>query len=88
MNVSSEEVERGKPAPTCTCAQLMRWPSIHRVRRDRGFEQRSRAAAAAGMAVVAVPNAHYPPARDALSLAAATVATVGEITPELIEQVA
>ena len=40
-----------------------------------------RAAAAAGMAVIAVPNAHYPPDEEALSLAAECVNVVGEVTP-------
>ena len=43
-----------------------------------------RAAAAAGMAVIAVPNEHYPPDAEALRLAAAVVAIPGEITPELV----
>jgi beta-phosphoglucomutase-like phosphatase (HAD superfamily) len=47
-----------------------------------------RSAAAAGMAVIAVPNPHYPPDSDALALAAATVSGVAEITPELVERVA
>ena len=40
------------------------------------------------MTVIAVPNPHYPPAADALALAAATVGGVGEITPELVESAA
>lgn len=47
-----------------------------------------RAAAAAGMAVIAVPNPHYPPAADALALAAAMVPVVGNVTPTLLERVA
>ena len=43
-----------------------------------------RAAHGAGMRVIAVPNAHYPPAEDALALAAAVVATPAELTPELV----
>jgi hypothetical protein len=34
-----------------------------------------------------VPNPHYPPSDDALALAVATVANVGEVTPVLIEDV-
>jgi hypothetical protein len=37
------------------------------------------------MAVIAVPNPHYPPSPDALELAAVRVDTVGEITPQLVE---
>jgi hypothetical protein len=38
--------------------------------------------------VIAVPNEHYPPASDALSLAAAAVPVVGDVTPALVERVA
>jgi beta-phosphoglucomutase-like phosphatase (HAD superfamily) len=46
-----------------------------------------RAAAAAQMKVIAVPNPHYQPDSDALAVAAATVAVAGEITPALVERV-
>jgi HAD superfamily hydrolase (TIGR01509 family) len=84
--VSSEEVERGKPAPDVYLAvagALGADPT-----RCVAIEDSSnglRAAAAARMGVVAVPNPHYPPGADALSLAAVTVAVVGEITPQLVE---
>ena len=45
-----------------------------------------RAAATAGMVVVAVPNPHFPPPRDVLTLARATVRTPAGLTPELIAQ--
>jgi HAD superfamily hydrolase (TIGR01509 family) len=86
VTVSSEEVERGKPAPDVYLAAA----------RGLGVDPAGcvaiedsssglRAAAAAGMAVIAVPNPHYPPAPEALALASASVATVGEVTPELVE---
>ena len=40
------------------------------------------------MAVIAVPNPHYPPPADALALAAAAVAAPGDVTPELVESIA
>jgi beta-phosphoglucomutase-like phosphatase (HAD superfamily) len=46
-----------------------------------------RAAVAARMAVIAVPNPHYPPDDDALSLAAATVTVPGDVTVALVERV-
>jgi HAD superfamily hydrolase (TIGR01509 family) len=87
--VSSEEVERGKPAPDVYQEAAARL----RVGAGRcvAIEDSSnglRAAVAAGMPVIAVPNPHYPPADDALALAAAQVGVVGEITPELVEWVA
>ena len=89
VRVSSEEVERGKPAPDVylrAAAALAVDPSECVAIEDSS--NGLRAAAAARMPVVAVPNPHYPPDPDALALAAATVATVGELTSELIEQVA
>ena len=89
VTVSSEEVERGKPAPDVylrAARELGVDPA-----RCVAIEDSSnglRAAAAARMAVIAVPNPHYPPDRDALSLAAATVPVVGDVTPELVERTA
>lgn len=86
--LSSEEVTRGKPAPDVYLEAARRINAD--VRRCVAIEDSSnglRAAAAAGMAVIAVPNAHYPPDRDALMLAAARVDIPGEITPELVEWV-
>jgi len=85
--VSSEEVERGKPAPDVYLEAARRLE----VEPDRcvAVEDSSnglRSAAAAGMAVIAVPNEHYPPSDDALALAAACVHTLPEITPELVER--
>jgi HAD superfamily hydrolase (TIGR01509 family) len=86
--VSSEEVERGKPAPD-VYLEAARLVGVE-PSRCVALEDSSnglRAAVAAGMAVIAVPNPHYPPDDDALVLAAATVDTVGVLTPELVERV-
>ena len=45
-------------------------------------------AAAAGLAVVAVPNSAFPASEEALGLAAAVIRSLDELTPELIEQAA
>jgi HAD superfamily hydrolase (TIGR01509 family) len=86
--VSSEEVEHGKPAPDVYLE------AARRVGADPGrcvaIEDSSnglRSAVAAGMAVIAVPNPHYPPEEDALVLAAACVDSIGNVSPELIERV-
>jgi HAD superfamily hydrolase (TIGR01509 family) len=84
--VSSEEVARGKPAPDvylAAAAGLGVAPERCVAIEDSSNGLRS--AAAAGMAVIAVPNPHYAPAADALALAAAAVPVVGDITPELVE---
>jgi HAD superfamily hydrolase (TIGR01509 family) len=85
--VSSEEVDRGKPAPDVYLEAARRLG----VQADRcvAVEDSSngvRSAAAAGMAVIAMPNEHYPPEEDALALAAACVDGLPEITPELVER--
>jgi HAD superfamily hydrolase (TIGR01509 family) len=87
VTVSSEEVARGKPAPDVylEAARRLDVAAAQCVAvEDSGNGVRS--AAAAGMAVIAVPNPHYPPDEDALELAAARVDVVGEITPELVER--
>ena len=85
VTVSSEEVERGKPAPDVYLAAARGLgvdPAECVAVEDSSNGLRS--AAAAGMTVIAVPNPHYPPAADALSLAAATVPVVGDVTPDLV----
>ena len=87
--VSSEEVERGKPAPDVyleAARQLGVQPGGCVAIEDSSNGLRS--AVAAGMAVIAVPNPHYPPEADAVALAAATVPVVGDLTPALIESAA
>jgi HAD superfamily hydrolase (TIGR01509 family) len=69
--VSSEEVPRGKPAPDVyrEAARRIGVPAASCI----GIEDSSngiRAAAAAGMTVVAIPNPVYPPKPDALALCA------------------
>ena len=88
ITLSSEQVERGKPAPDVYLEVARRMtvqPS-----RTVAIEDSSngiRSAVAAGMPVIAVPNPHYPPGAEALALAAATVDGVGEVTPDLVERI-
>jgi len=87
--VSSEEVPRGKPAPDVyleTARRLGVDPLGCVAVEDSA--NGLRAAHAAGMPVIAVPNPHYPPDEDALALAAAVVDVPGDVTPELVESVA
>jgi HAD superfamily hydrolase (TIGR01509 family) len=87
--VSSEEVARGKPAPDVyleTARRLGVDPLACVAVEDSA--NGLRAAHAAGMPVIAVPNPHYPPDEDALALAAAVVEVPGDVTPELVESVA
>ena len=87
VTVSSEEVPHGKPAPDVylkAAAQIGVEPEGCVAVEDSS--NGLRAAAAAGMAVIAVPNPHYPPSDDALALAATRVETVRELTPQLLER--
>jgi HAD superfamily hydrolase (TIGR01509 family) len=89
VTLSSEEVRRGKPAPDVYLETARRLGVASE--RCVAIEDSSnglRAAAAAGMVVIAVPNPHYPPSADDLALAAATVPVVGDVTPALVERVA
>jgi HAD superfamily hydrolase (TIGR01509 family) len=84
--VSSEAVARGKPAPDVYLEAARRLG----VDPDRcvAVEDSSngiRSAAAAGMAVVAVPMRAFPPAPDALALAALEVEGIANVTPEVVE---
>ncbi len=40
------------------------------------------------MTVIAIPNPHYPPDPDALTLAASTIESPVDLTPGLIEALA
>jgi HAD superfamily hydrolase (TIGR01509 family) len=85
--VSSEEVPRGKPAPDVYLEAARRLavdPASCVAVEDSSNGLRS--AAAAGMAVIAVPNREFPPDPDALSLAAVTVGGVGEIDAATVER--
>jgi len=88
VTVSSEEVGAGKPAPDVYLVAAERMGA--RPARCVAIEDSAnglRSAAAAGMTVIAVPNSHYPPSKDALRLAAATIPTIAELTPALVAQV-
>ena len=83
--VSSEEVPRGKPAPDVyleAAARLGVPAAACAAVEDSSNGLRS--AAAAGMAVIAVPRPEYPPAADALAGARVVLTSLTELTPETI----
>jgi HAD superfamily hydrolase (TIGR01509 family) len=85
--VSSEEVARGKPAPDVYLEAARRLgvdPARCAAVEDSSNGLRS--AAAAGMAVVAVPMRAFPPAPDALALAAIEVDGIASVTPDVVER--
>jgi HAD superfamily hydrolase (TIGR01509 family) len=89
VTVSSEEVARGKPSPDvylAAAAALGAEP--YRCVAIEDSANGIRSAAAAGMAIVAIPNPHYPPSADALALASITVASTAAADPAAIERAA
>jgi len=83
VTLSTEEVGEGagKPAPDVyleACRRLEVAPAAAAAIEDSS--NGLRAAHAAGMRVIAVPNPHYPPAADALDLADVTLAGLDELT--------
>ncbi|MFF0315482.1 HAD family hydrolase [Micromonospora sp. NPDC005252] len=84
--LSTEETERGKPAPDVYLTVARRLgvdPTRCAAVEDSSNGVRS--AAAAGMKVVAVPHGSYPLDPDAAGLAVVTLGSIGELTPELVE---
>jgi len=84
--VSSEEVERGKPAPDVYLEAAQRLGvAPERCAAVEDSHAGIRSARAAGMRVVAIPNAAYPPDDETLALADEVVESLEELTPRRIE---
>ena len=84
-SVSSEEVPRGKPAPDVYLEAARRLGvAPEQCAAIEDSANGVRAARAAGMRVVAIPNRRYPPAADALELADEVVTAIAELSPELV----
>jgi HAD superfamily hydrolase (TIGR01509 family) len=84
--VSSEEVDRGKPAPDVYLEAARRLQVDPRT--AAAVEDSAngiRAAKAAGMRVLAIPNSHFPPGEDALAQADVVLAGLDELTPAAVE---
>jgi HAD superfamily hydrolase (TIGR01509 family) len=83
--VSSEEVERGKPAPDVYLEAARRLGvAPERCAAVEDSHAGIRSAHAAGMRVVAIPNAAYPPDDEALELADAVVGSLDQLTVEVL----
>jgi HAD superfamily hydrolase (TIGR01509 family) len=83
--VSSEEVARGKPAPDVyleAARRLGAAPGDCAAIEDSSNGLRS--AAAAGMAIIAIPNREFPPDPDALALAGVVLGSIDELTPDVV----
>jgi HAD superfamily hydrolase (TIGR01509 family) len=84
--VSSEEVARGKPAPDVYLEAARRLgvdPTTAAAVEDSHNGILS--AKAAGMRVIAIPNAHFPPDEGALAAADVVLASLAELTAEAVE---
>jgi HAD superfamily hydrolase (TIGR01509 family) len=80
VTVSTEELERGKPAPDVylhAVATLGAEPSACAAIEDSSNGMRS--ATAAGLVLIAAPRPEYPPAPDALEAAALVIGGVDEL---------
>ncbi|HEX2291683.1 MAG TPA: HAD family phosphatase [Gaiellaceae bacterium] len=83
--VSSEEVARGKPAPDVYLEAARRLgvpPDRCAAVEDSGAGIRS--AHAAGMRVVAIPNAHFPPPDEVLELADVRLDSLAGLMPRAV----
>jgi HAD superfamily hydrolase (TIGR01509 family) len=83
--VSSEEVARGKPAPD-VYLEAVRRLEVDPARAAAIEDSRNgiRSAHAAGLRVVAIPNAHFPPDADSLALADLVLDSLADLTPDAV----
>lgn len=85
--VSGDEVARGKPAPDvylAAAAELGVDPTQAAAVEDSS--NGLRAASAAGMLVVAIPNCEFPPDAEALALADLLLPSLDELTEDALER--
>jgi HAD superfamily hydrolase (TIGR01509 family) len=86
VTVSSEEVERGKPAPDVYLEAARRLGvAPERCAAVEDSESGILSAKAAGMRVIAIPNRSFRPSDDALASADVVLASLDELTPDGIE---
>ena len=84
--VSSEEVARGKPAPDVYLEAARRLGvDPTRAAAVEDSQNGILSAKAAGMRVIAIPNAHFPPDEDALAAADVVLDSLAELTAEAVE---
>jgi HAD superfamily hydrolase (TIGR01509 family) len=84
--VSAEEVERGKPAPDVYLEAARRLGAApERCTAVEDSHAGIRSAKSAGMRVVAIPNATYPPDEETLELADAVVPSLDDLTVAVLQ---
>jgi HAD superfamily hydrolase (TIGR01509 family) len=86
--ISSEEVERGKPAPE-VYLEAARRLGVEPARSVAIEDSASgiRSAHAAGTHVVAIPNRAFPPPADVLALASVVLESIEELDSEVVREV-
>jgi len=83
--VSSQEVPRGKPAPDVYLEAAVRLGvEARNCAAVEDSQNGIRSAKAAGMRVVAIPNAHFPPEEEALALADVVLRSIDELTLDAV----
>jgi HAD superfamily hydrolase (TIGR01509 family) len=84
--VSSEEVAHGKPAPD-VYLEAARRISCEPARCAAVEDSANglRAAASAGMKLIAVPNPHFPPPEDVLARADVVLSSIRELSPRVVD---
>jgi beta-phosphoglucomutase-like phosphatase (HAD superfamily) len=83
--VSSEEVERGKPAADVYLESARRLGvAPERAAAVEDSEAGIRSARAAGMFVVAIPNPHFPPGEEALAQADVVLDSSSSLAPDIL----
>ena len=86
VKVSSQEVARGKPAPDVYIEAARRLGvEPGRCAAVEDSQNGLRAAKAADMRVIAVPNPHFPPDDESLSSADVILRTIDQLTPEVVD---
>jgi HAD superfamily hydrolase (TIGR01509 family) len=84
--LSSEAVSHGKPAPDVYLSVAERLGvEPERCAAVEDSSNGLRAAAAAGMRVIAVPHPRYPPDPDALAMASTVLSSLAELTPGVVD---
>ena len=85
VTVSSEQVERGKPAPDVYLEAATRLGvTPERCAAIEDSQNGIRSAKAARMRVIAIPNPRFPPPEEVLAEAAVVLGGIEELSPEVV----
>jgi beta-phosphoglucomutase-like phosphatase (HAD superfamily) len=83
--VSSEEVDRGKPAPDVYLEATRRLGvGPQQAAAVEDSHNGIRSAKAAALRVIAIPNPHFPPDAESLALADVVLASIDELNVEVV----